>query len=505
MRLTGNDETNFHGIIITATIKRLREDVKQYSPACEWKNFLLWMLNDSNSLRGDYLQLMGVLKTVDLEVELLAHIIRASDYLQAAKYIAIFNVHFFFEVISDNLSAGLAGMPKKDDKSYDLRKSVVGKFNLSVITKLKGSTSSAIELIRPYENDMRQLSVYEQNLFPGELKRFSNKYCNGNAQLENALEYSLFPILVLNIETCNNATRAISDHPLSAMLMEKVIARYKAMNKLILNNNKPLPLKELLDLGKDTILVIGTYCYFIALIDQFTRNKNLKVVIENGFLPGVLCMASGSTRLTNDMGGQLVLYEEDKLKILSKELSLSYQKSLESGGISDASTFSEFFNQISLQDKYKRLLTRLNKDSQHGEYNIVLDNIRDMTDIPKAIGLFIENVKYYSSVYKRQKRQLKDDLNKLSEDLMSSNVSDIIFGYVSFHEKLYSKEFETGDGEYAAPLAKKNADTNKKGINQPVDLSPKLSQSSESIFALNPTTVPTTDESDVKNSGPPVC
>ena len=89
------------------------------------------------------------------------------------------------------------------------------------------------------------------------------------------------------------------------------------------------------------------------------------------------------------------------------------------------------------------------KDLTFGEHNVCLDSLYEITDETKAWNKFQSNIVYLSQVYIEQKKKLVEMIETMNNKLGDKTSGKLILNFVSFHEKLYSKNAMSEKGEYA--------------------------------------------------------
>ena len=435
--------------IIDATIRQIRKFAQDYLPASPLKTFLT---DEKNIYLVQYLDIISVKQIAELEISLFADI-DEQTFDHIAEHMALVNACLAFETISDDLAAGTIGSIDEMDNTAEMQLDVLNEFNNRMIDKLNGDSRRAEVLLSLNEltrKKMEKLSSFEQSLSPSTIRRPFELYCqNINPTLAlNDLGRSIFPILILNIETFYAALQAIEGHAIHELLKEKLIARYQAVNRLFANTDGSLPRDDLLELGADTILVTAASAYFIGILEKYSPIPQLQSVIKSGSLAATLDGAAKLVRLLNDLGAKPLQLTPEQLDRFSAEIKSYYNSASFQG-----KTFSKFLSHVCEQPRYKNLLSRLYKDNSLREANVLLDreNLRNMTDIPGAIDKLIDFIKDYSRIYNDLRENLLESLHTLGKHLQDKKIVSLIYRWVVFHERLYSKDFKTTRGDYGVP------------------------------------------------------
>src|SRR5690349_20295435 len=103
--------------------------VRTSLPDNNLKDFMLWLLQDDNPHQENYLRMLGVAGSIELELKLFGQVLDASAIHDIAPYIGLLNAYFGYETISDNLGVGLASSAKNINSTYDIQQKVLLHFN----------------------------------------------------------------------------------------------------------------------------------------------------------------------------------------------------------------------------------------------------------------------------------------------------------------------------------------------------------------------------------------
>lgn len=427
--------------MVTIAADYVKASAKKYLPDSPQKNFMLWILANDNPYQEPYLRMMGVAGSIEMEISLLKDTVEKNTFQQLQYYIGIINAYFAFETLSDNIATGLAESMRDSNATYDIQKKLLQGFNDAMISKLQGNSQSAFELLKPYLDLTKQISAYQRCLLPSQMYQFAKEYlsCDPSATIFD-LEYSFFPILVLNIETCFELLNSMRDHPIYPFLKESLIARYAAVNALLQENNT-VTLDALTDIGAKSMLVMPTLAFCVGALDKVSPNSKMAEAITNGLLIANLYSASLMVRLLNDIGTTLLSLNETAQDEFFRNIKLMAQQR-------NANSIFQFLSNVSELEDFFYIMARFRKDLSQGEFNICLDRLNTVM-ISDALEEFFERIIFYSKLYKSQEENIQVQANKLNQCLADPTPAQIALNFVKFHQKMYSREFETKYGDYA--------------------------------------------------------
>lgn len=161
-------------------------------------------------------------------------------------------------------------------------------------------------------------------------------------------------------------------------------------------------------------------------------------VIKNGSLLEALNCAALHVRLLNDGGTQLLEADNDTTQKILNQL-----KNRQDATMSFEETL------LSVAKSSGTLLTRLQKDIEFGEYNMILYPTYGEENFDKAVERFASQLKTIQQLYQTQQQQFPILLEKLNQQLGTDSISTVFTRFVQFHQKIYSAAFNTPQGEYA--------------------------------------------------------
>lgn len=417
----------------------LRKDVYQ-SLDKEIADFMLWLLKDNNQHQENYLRMLGVAGSIELELKLLQPVIPDLDFINLTDHISLLNAYFAYETISDNLAVGMANGRREQNNNYNLQRDVILNFNRAMIKKINGAMENGKELLNPIAEKLTHISVNDQTLSPLQMDKFIDSYAHHIQCNKEKLDKSFMAILILNIVTCQELLSDLHESPIYPILQKSLLNRYCSVSQIICHADSASRV-SLCKWGKDSMLVIPTYAFCIGALETLLPSKNFKLVIKNGLLYSTMVDGSLLTRLLNDIGTRLLTLSEAKKNLLFKELVLA--------AANKKNTIFECLLNLSKQQEFYLPLTRIRKDIENGEFNLCLDNLNHEGDIKRAMKKFCENIDYYRLLYHKTYANMLKKYQKLNHTLQNDHASKIIHNFVLFHEYKYSFDYNSMMGDYA--------------------------------------------------------
>lgn len=425
--------------IFKIIVSGVQKSINKHLPPGIHRDFLLWALSSQNPHLEIYWKLIGVEQLTKMTLMLLEDLVEEDQFSKFDYYIEKMMGYQVFEIVSDNLAIGLASNSSQDT-TKEIRKSALKDFNSYLIARLQ-SNYNPDQQIHPFELLSQKVSFFEQTLVADQWRMLAQAFVDyhQNCTLSD-LEYSVFPHLLLNLETCIDLAESIPTHYVSSLLRQGLIDRYEGVNTLL--ESEFLTPSQLADVGTKTMLVMPTLVYFVEPVVNIPNpNPALAEVVEEGLLAQALYDAALLIRLVNDLGTKAITLSSSEKTILEKKILSYYQEQKISN---ESLTINEFFAKISSQFG----LTRIYKDAVYGEFNICLDRCRKMNSIPEAVADFFKSLTFFAELYEQRHTRLVESLELISRRLNDDRPSTIIMRFVEFHEWLYSNDFETGKGEY---------------------------------------------------------
>ncbi len=418
------------------TVAGLEHSLIGHLPHCAYQDYCAWAVSEANPQRETWLHVMGIPQFVSLTLNLFEGVI-PEPYMAAMLKVSVpVNVYLMYEVVSDDLAIGLARRCP-DDPIYERQHRLLREFNRAAVKRLIGSTLPTEYLLEPVRALAEQISGFEQSLVPEKHRAMVRGYLAAAAGRVAAsdVEYSLWPRLIANVETCVQVARLVEDLRIGPVVREGLIRRYLAVDSLL--DNPVVPLTRRLGIGADAILVVPTLAYYIGVLaEQVMPLEGLGVVIADGSLEAVLNQAALLVRLLNDVGPRLLLDPEQPAAFVS-----GLKARLNGHNPSLAMLLMENLEQ------FRPLMTRLHKDLFHGEFNVSLDGLADRA-AAQALANFETRLVALGAVYRTESQRLARSLDVLAACLGDETVSRLIGRFVSFHEALYASAHTDEAGEY---------------------------------------------------------
>jgi hypothetical protein len=425
---------------LALTLTGFEASLDRYMPAGPYRDFYLWAISPQNPQREAFLQIIGASQLVKLTITLLDGLVDDASWPRLADHSVVMNVYQLYEIVSDNLAIGLAGQ-RKGDLMAGLRRDLLRAFNDAMVARLRGAPKPAAQLLASWQPGARCISIFDQSLNGYKQRVSAEAYLSLQADVGlDDLEYSVWPVLVANIESCADLAQSMNGYLSSHLLREGLISRYQAVNGLL--EMRALTLPQLADVGAEAILVVPTLAYYVAVLGEAIRPlEHFQLVIQNGSLARALYDAALLVRLLNDLGTQLVTQTPVDRAALVQALTLRHWE--------DSETTPTIADLLSGSSDRSGLFTRLHKDIAYGEFNVALYGISDMTPRPEALQVFENNLAYFAQRYAQHQASLRDASAALSDCLGDNTLSTLILRFVRFHEQLYANPYHVDVGEYA--------------------------------------------------------
>lgn len=421
-----------YNLILAETLDKLRKNIINYTMKEEIKNFFLYLLNNKNPLFKNYMQFLGMDKIIKTSIGILNELI-GNEVLNKniLSYIAALNAYFAYEVISDDLGIGTM-YPTLKNKSQELCKEIIIKFNNAMQEKLMGNKNSSSILLKPYASLINSIPSYNHHYFA---EQYIKLHPHAHTSIHE-LEYSLGIYLSLNIDACQNFINLLKDHPIYILLKKSVTERYTALNQLFKVDHFTSP-KTLAEHGAKTILITPTLAYLIGVVDIFYPNPKLNKIIQQNLLAKPLEISSCMIRLFNDAGSKLIMASNDEQELVFNKIRQIYQKQISIFRDTSILDFLEEIYKTQCELNIQSYLKRIKKDIIHGEFNICYDNVRYLVVSEESLNMFFENIRYYSNLYQIDKATLTNHLQDIDKQLGSTKISTIILNSIKFHQKHY--------------------------------------------------------------------
>jgi hypothetical protein len=432
---------NLQNEIAKATIEAIRSSLMRHMPASPQRNYYLWGISNENPYKEDFLQMIGVNQLINLSAQMIGDLIEPDDRQTVAQYCGRINAYFMYEIVSDNLANGLSSLCVIDQNA-SVRRDILHAFNHVMVSRLKGEHNNSAELLKPIENLTQSISCFAQSIIPRKHQACLSAYLSQRPDItQEEIEYGVWPILVANIESCYELAEYMSHFQVGELLSQGFIDRYQSVTRTI-QVDHGLPLNELVRMGTHTVSVIPVLAYFAGVLTEIIlAEPKLHSVIQDGTLADALTTSAVIVRLVNDVGMLLTLSQNERKNVMVGLW--DHYKSNEA----DIDAIDHML--MSAPDEFT-MLTRLQKDLLHGEFNICLHNLAYSNSVGEALTLMENNLASLSELYYRSQTHLHDLLASIDRRITNRTLSNLIAGFVRFHEMIYAEPYNSTFGEYVA-------------------------------------------------------
>jgi hypothetical protein len=432
---------NLQNEITKATIESIRSSLLRHMPDSPQRDYYLWGISRQNPYQDDFMQMIGVKQLINLSTHMIGDLIAQEDRQTVAQYCGRINAYFMYEIVSDNLANGLSSLCVIDDNAA-VRRDILRVFNNVMVERLTGQHNNTAELLQRIEGFTREISCFAQSMTPRKHQACINEYLSRHKDVTQAeIEFGVWPILVANIESCHELAEYMSRFQVGPLLMQGFIDRYRGVSQT-LDVGHGLPLNELVRMGTHTVSVIPVLAYFAGVLTEIIQTESrLHSVIQDGTLADSLTTAAVIVRQTNDLGMLLTLSQQERRHLMDH---LWEHYNANAAHIQSADHVL-----MGASDEYT-MLTRLQKDILHGEFNICLHNLAYANTVDDALSLLENNIASLSESYYQSQTHLHDLLASLDRRLNTRTLSNLIAGFVRFHEMIYAEPYNSSIGEYVA-------------------------------------------------------
>lgn len=423
--------------MLDMTADALIDLLPNHMPEGLYREFYSWGFSRANPVRDAWLQTTGLTQLVKLTVNLYEGLAPESDMSRLVEYCIPVNIYQVYEIVSDNLALGLAHRAP-DDRTFAERRSLILEFNRAMDGCLQDLAMPAQRAFNPARSLMEDISSATQSLSPHKHMVLMRTYLNiRRPPSTKELEYAIWPLLVANIEACVDLAKATRNYRLGPMIQHGLIQRYRGVTGLL--ENRQLDVSERLGLSTNAILVAPIVANFISgLCEEVNPVDNFQSVIENNTLPEALYLVALLIRLLNDLGTGLIMQSPDERANFFDGLR---------GSVHHGDTITSVVR--SAVQEHGSLLTRIDKDVRHGEFNLAFYDLYNMPSVVDALNTFEQRIRYYSHLYHESRARLMTLLESMSLTLKDERAGAIIHRCLVFHERLYAHSFEEAEGEYA--------------------------------------------------------
>ncbi len=431
----------FQECLKQATLEQIKHSLIRHMPDGSQKDFYLWGLSPENPTQDDFLQMVGMNQIINLSTRILQPLVQPDDWQRVACYAGLLHAYFMYELVSDDLAVDLSLMPTRD-ATKQARQDILHSFNGVMVKRLSGVPNPSTELLEYIQPSTANISGYNQasihEMYTAQFQRYSTLHPNNE---NGQFKFDLWPVLVANIETCNELMEQTDHMQVAPILRQGFINRYASVSQS-LDAHINMTLEELTNIGTHTVSVIPVLAYFAGILtEEITLQSGLKSIVEDGLLENALTTAAVITRLLNDIG-VVATYSTGKRTSLIHTLWKSYESRP-----MHVQTITQLLCHVASKTE---ALTRFQKDIMYGEFNICLHNLAFTESIEYGISIFGENLTYFSQLYRHSTIQLRDQLAMIDQRMQNKTISSLIMGFINFHEQIYTRRFDTAAGEYVA-------------------------------------------------------
>jgi hypothetical protein len=428
--------------MVEATAAAYETIVIDHMPDGLYRDFCLWGISKRNSNRTDVLQLTGAVQTAKLSVRLFGDLYKGEAcWERIVASCAPMHAWQLLEVISDNLAIGLAVHRINGENQPEVtRRTLLAAFNSLVARRLKGKDSApeARNSLSNYSSE--GVSLLNLHLAPQKLRSLAETFLRvkGGGALSD-IEFAAIELLATNIEASLIMVKGVELESLRGLVRDSLSARYEHVNALL--EPEEYSIEELLDGGAYTILGVPVLGYYIATLFQcLGMEHRLEPLIKTGRLARALYDASIISRLQNDLGAALLVFDEPRRRRLCDQL-------VERAGERNQESLNDFFTRIG---KDYTSLNRIWKDASLGEFNICLRGIGQEITTRESITTFGQRLSHCVKAFDDHKARLGSELKMIEKDFEGSCISEIILRFLRFHEELYNGRYhDTIEGDYA--------------------------------------------------------
>lgn len=423
--------------MLDMTADALIDSLPNHMPEGLYREFYSWGFSHANPVRDAWLQTTGLTQLVKLTVSLYEGLAPESDMPRLVAYCIPVNIYQIYEIVSDNLALGLAHR-SPDDRTFSERRSLILEFNRAMDKCLQDLSTPARQAFNPPRSLMEDISSATQSLSPHKHMVLMRTYLSiRRPPSTKELEYAIWPLLVANIEACADVAKSTRRYCLGPMIQHGLMQRYRGVTGLL--EKRQLEIPERLELSTNAILVAPIVANFISgLCEEVNPVAHFQTVVQNNTLPEALYLVALLIRLLNDVGTGLIMQSPEERSSFFDGLRRN---------IRSADTITSVVREA--VQEHGSLLTRIDKDVRHGEFNLAFFDLYSMPSPDDALNTFEQRIDYYSHLYRESRARLMTLLESMSLTLKDERAGAIIHRCLVFHERLYAHSFEEAEGEYA--------------------------------------------------------
>jgi hypothetical protein len=433
--------------LLAASCAALTDTVARHMPAGPYRDFSAWAFSGENPRRHEFLQATGVIQLVNMNTTLLSGLVEDSDWPTMLHYAGLMNSYQVFEVVSDNLALGL-GRSQLDNAGAE-RRTLVSALNRAMLNALTPDrrTPAVLLLSGPAREVALRTSGFDQSLAAAKHAGIAEEYARHraaagkSAPLLDELEYGLWSALVANVEICRDLVDALDGTATASLVRLGLGDRYRAVERTL--HVSHLPRLELASLGAQSILVVPTLAYLVAVLAELLAPvPGYAAVVADSTLSDVLADAALLVRLQNDIGTGLLRMAPVQQGAMLHRLT---RASADAGCVTADDALQIFASEMADEPSF----TRLHKDLANDESNVALWHARQAVDAADALKALADSLSYYAGLYAQHSGRLAAGLSTLDERLGERRVSTAVERFVRFHERMYAHRHTDVIGEYA--------------------------------------------------------
>ena len=422
----------------TLTRDALAKKLDGYLPEGHYRDYYAWALSTDNPQQDLFVRIIALEQLANMTTAILGDLGPKNEWPTLVRYALPVNLYQVFEVVSDNLSLGLAEVhPSKPSALRDL----VIDFNKVAVTDLQQLTGRpATELLAHLRDATDQVSGSAQSLAAGPHLSIAADFAAKKGISVTDIDHTVWDGLVANIESGRDVLNAICGTHTEQLVIDTTIERYSAVNRTLTATH--LSQQELVETGTQTILVAPTLGYFTAIFGEMAnKDPGYLATLDDGSLAEIFTNASLLVRLQNDIGTTLLSMDQHQRKSLIHDLPLHYQlpqDSVDTPAIA-----------LLKQAATRPLFTRFRKDLFNGEFNICLYLVYQTHNLGEGLAVLTDELNYFADLYQHSRTLLRTQLAELEARLSDRRITEIIRRFVDFHEQLYLNPYEDISGDYA--------------------------------------------------------
>jgi hypothetical protein len=417
---------NFIDVLFRAATAILRESLDRHLPAGPLRDYFRCGLDPNWPGHAEFVQATGVHQLVRLYGSLAHDLVDDAIAPKAADLLARLVVHQTYEIISDELSHGLAGAVEDPPAAAGRRRLVRG-FNTAMTVRLRGEPTAAATALAPLRTPAARVSLLDRSLAGPTHRRLLARLPGVSAA---EVDRDVWPALVANVEAATELTASVAGTPPGDLVRDGLIERYRALDRSL--SAPYLSRLELAHLGAHSVLVAPTLAYGIAVIADLAHPvAGLAGAVADGDLPAAMYDAALLTRLLNDIGTAPLRSAPGARRAAGADL----RAGVDGRDLAGALTNPRF--------------TRLAKDLAHGEFNVCLYAARRAADASAAVDALAADLDYFAGLYALHRRCLARALARLTERLGDPRPAVLIARFVAFHRRMYARPYDHAAGDYA--------------------------------------------------------